>query len=109
MLTMFRVLSSVIGIGGIVPPEANFAHIPMCRLNLRFVKAVLFGYASYMMNDTDTRGGSVVSATQLASARWEIGVDIRTSCYSRLGTSSDYEAHFRMVQRLLAQIVCGKH
>jgi hypothetical protein len=64
--TMFCVLSSVIGIGGIVPLEVNFAHIPMCRFNLRFVKAVLFGYASSMLNGTDTRGGSVVSATQLA-------------------------------------------
>jgi|HubBroStandDraft_6_1064221.scaffolds.fasta_scaffold2842594_1 hypothetical protein len=81
----------------------------MCRFHLRFVKPALFGYASSMMNGTDTRGGSVVSATQFGAGRGEIGVDVWISRYSRLRRSPYYEAHFRMVQRLLAQIVLGKH
>jgi acyl dehydratase len=42
-LPRFCVLSSVIGIGGILPLKVDFAHIPMCRFHLRFVKPVLFG------------------------------------------------------------------
>jgi hypothetical protein len=108
-LPFFCQLSSVIRISGILPLKVGFALIPMCRFHLRFVKPALFGRASSMMNGTDTRGGSVVSATQFGVGRGEIGVDVWTSCYSRLGRSPDCEAHFRMMQRLLAQIVCGKH
>jgi hypothetical protein len=65
----------------------------MCRFNLLFVKPVLFGYASSIMTDTDTPGGSVVSATQFGVGRGEIGVDVWSSCYPQPGRSSDYEAH----------------
>ena len=108
-LPCFCGLSPVIGIGSILLLKVDFAHIPMCRFHLRFVNPALFGCASSMMNGTDTRGGSVDSATQFGVGRGEIGVDVWTSCYSRLGRSPDCEAHFRMMQRLLAQIVCGKH
>lgn len=108
-LPCFWVLSSVIGIRGILFLKVDFAHIPMCRFHLRFVKPVLFGNASSMINGTDTRGESVVSATQFGVGRGEIGMDVWISCYSRLERSPDYEAHFGMMQRLLAQLAYGKH
>jgi hypothetical protein len=69
----------------------------MRRFSIRFVKPVLFGYASSMMTDTHTPGGSVdggvVSATQFGAGRGEIGVDVWSSCYPQFGRSSGYEAH----------------